>query len=365
MSNLINIETAKYSLEYWKEVVPTQTTMEPSAFSKFCLSYIPKGDNLLSICCGNGRDSFFFKENGLDVSAFDIQPLRQTPFNFKELNLLEKPQNFGYEEQAFGAVYCRFILHSIPEDLEDYLLANAFTVLQKGGILCIEARSDKGIIINNNHYRRLINIDVLKQKLFDLNFQVEFVQESDGLSVYNGENPVLIRIIARKIGILNPVDCEYMLLKTKYLLDKHNIRFFLIFGTLLGAYRDHAFIPYDKDVDIGLFEEDKIRVQRLVDKGDFKYFGLHYTGNNFKRFSTFLYKNEYLDLFYFRSGLAVSRFEISKIKSRFILAKYGKLQNIHFLGTSFLTVGNIEAYLKDAYGDDWKTPIRLKGATNW
>jgi len=33
------------------------------------------------------------------------------------------------------------------------------------------------------------------------------------------------------------------------------VKMFLIYGTLLGAYRDHAFIPYDFDLDVGVMAD--------------------------------------------------------------------------------------------------------------
>lgn len=41
-----------------------------------------------------------------------------------------------------------------------------------------------------------------------------------------------------------------------HILESHNIKYFVTFGTLLGAVRHEGFVPWDDDIDLFLFEEE-------------------------------------------------------------------------------------------------------------
>jgi phosphorylcholine metabolism protein LicD len=48
------------------------------------------------------------------------------------------------------------------------------------------------------------------------------------------------------------------------LLDESKVMYFLAFGTLLGAVRQHAIIPWDDDLDIFIYEKDVNRLRTLI-----------------------------------------------------------------------------------------------------
>jgi len=355
----------QYSLEYWKQYNAQGVTMHPSNFARFCLPYINKGESLLDVCCGNGRDSKYFTEQGLNVVSFD----------YETVNLLEKVPKFGTTCE-FDNVYCRFVFHAVPEHLEDYILINSHKVLKTGGLLFIETRSDSGKIEKkiDTHYRRLINLDELKNKLRRINFELVYVEEAKGLSVYNDEDPVLIRIVARKQGeivtrgtraeekqtynAIHPVFSVYLLLVVKQILDFYEIPFFLIFGTLLGAYREKDFIKHDSDVDIGLLEQYNEKIMELINDGYFAMYGLKYTREWHEKthIRAFQYKNDYIDLWFFKK----KENQYRSGRRYFMSAQQidRGFSKILFYGQKYNAPNDIESYLRRHYSNsDWQVPV--------
>lgn len=56
-----------------------------------------------------------------------------------------------------------------------------------------------------------------------------------------------------------------MLLVIDALCRKNNIRYYLVYGTLLGAIRHGGFIPWDDDVDIAILRDDYDRFMKLIE----------------------------------------------------------------------------------------------------
>ncbi len=202
--------------DYWNNYYKKNISpKEPSDFAKEIVNQLDCNKNLLEIGCGNGRDSIFFSKHNLNIFSIDqseiaIEELKKQ--NYKNITFIK--DNFVdsdiFNTNTFDYVYSRFTLHSISENEQNKLLDNIYKALNNGGMLFIEARSindtiygygtevEKNAFIYNDHYRRFINIEELTSLLQEKGFEIVFAKESNNWAIYKNENPVVIRIYAKK-----------------------------------------------------------------------------------------------------------------------------------------------------------------------
>lgn len=198
----------------------------PSPFAQWCLqTQFNAASNILELGCGNGRDSFAFLQHGLPVLAVDgcevaiadnlayyqAQQLRGSgifhALNFAELNRLDELA--AQRLHGINTIYTRFVLHAVPETLEDALLAFATRILPSGGRMLHEFRTVhdplmlKGEVLSSNerltdHYRRFLHADLFRRKLAKAGWREVFFAEGQGLAKFGADDPVVARVVVER-----------------------------------------------------------------------------------------------------------------------------------------------------------------------
>ena len=138
----------------------------------------------------------------------------------------------------------------------------------------------------------------------------------------------------------------------KRLLDEHNITFFLVRGTLLGAIRNGGFMENDYDIDLGFFEHDitSQKLESIVAKS--KHFKLFESNDRFGFGISHINKVE-INLFahFLDSSALCHRSKIHKwYNTPFVL------ENIDFIGIKVNIPQNYDLYLSENYGN-WRDKI--------
>lgn len=196
--------------EYWNSFYNTiadiREIQKETTFALFIKSYISKKDRVLELGCGNGRDTYFLKQYCEQVYAIDsseeiIYKLQEKSEPNVRFDCMDVSEIFNLDyEPTF--IYSRFFMHSIDPQTENILLTY-ISELPRGTMFCFECRSDKDDKLpkyhGTTHYRRGINLKTITDQLRENGYEVIFYIEADGLAVYKNEDPIVIRIISRKI----------------------------------------------------------------------------------------------------------------------------------------------------------------------
>lgn len=173
--------------KYWKQFYNKKVAPEePSSFAQFCLDFIPNKYKVVDVGCGNGRDTKFFLSKGFDSIGIDREAPPEDNFYLGDfLDYIPVKEKAVY--------YSRFFLHSISDrDILQFIdKANGYFMAE------CRAEGDKPLLYPD-HKRNLINSDWLLLNLLTKGFKILYFQKSFGLAPYNGEDPLIIRVIAKK-----------------------------------------------------------------------------------------------------------------------------------------------------------------------
>lgn len=166
---------------------------------------------------------------------------------------------------------------------------------------------------------------------------------------------------------------EKMLEDVTRIFEKHGVKYWLDFGTLLGIEREGRILPWDDDMDISIFEEDRQKVHDIVlpeiDKLNYRTYSRYHhihdevlKNGDFRAFRVRNYRWKF-----FRGYVKIDIFVMYKKDDYHYWYELGnrhrlpsslleEFDTIEFNGKKYTKPKETDAYLTYHYGD-WRIPI--------
>lgn len=201
---------------YWNSYYNrTLGNLEPSSFARAMLQHIPEDGKILELGCGNGRDAIYFSSQGYRVLACDqseviirarADAIGSSSLQFFVADIANMPD---LASKNIDVVYTRFVLHALSAAEAANAFAWIYSCMNSGGLFLSESRSTRDPIFGQgqrvaehvyrtDHRRRFLDRKSLESDLEGVGFELLEVVEEQGLAIYKDDDPVVIRVIARK-----------------------------------------------------------------------------------------------------------------------------------------------------------------------
>ena len=210
---------------FWKQFYKSNQIAAGSTFAEFVAGQLPRDALIIDFGCGTGRDTNYlaavgYETIGADASAEGVargnetkakQGLKNCSFMVANAAISEDVERVLNHSKVVSAlkkgrdivIYLRFFIHAIPLETQEVLLGVISRTL-KSFMLAAEFRTEHDEELpkyNAAHYRRFVNGDKFALLLeTQYGMTIHHKEEGFGLSVYQGEDPHLCRIIAKRQG---------------------------------------------------------------------------------------------------------------------------------------------------------------------
>lgn len=165
--------------------------------------------------------------------------------------------------------------------------------------------------------------------------------------------------------------------KLDQVFQNNGVPYCLVFGTLLGAIREHGFIKHDLDVDVAIwYDVDNLFIEKILTDAGFRLERrIEVDNGTFGREETYTYNDVNIDLFYFYPyddnlkytlvfvpAESCNDFKDSMKKSggllplQLMLPLEKKVKYVPFENISLPVPVNALDFLEARYGKNWRVP---------
>ena len=211
------VENPIDNTDYWNQYYQNKVcSTQPSPFAKYVSTLVEPGKKMVDLGCGNGRDTIFFANLGIDIVGIDlsasaIQMLEEQKVPNAHFVCGDFICHPSHMPECYDYAYSRFTIHAINPKQETMLLQVMYQTLKPDGKFFIEVRSvhdplygkgkqvERNAFFYDNHYRRFLVLEELTNALERCGFRVEYAKESTGFAPYGNDDPPVIRVVAVKL----------------------------------------------------------------------------------------------------------------------------------------------------------------------
>lgn len=223
MSNQLDTENVSENVNYWNTFYLRDHVETPSQFCVSVCTEIQAQSIIIELGSGSGRDAFFFARSGHHVVGIDLSEQaihkckqRKSQLEFQHVDFIQGDLERLADLKAAVALsnntthdsrgkiyYSRFVMHSLSEAQESNFFDALSEVVKQGDSLYFEFRSKEDQELKKHyggHYRRFIDSENFAERLKKkLGLIIEYIHIGRGMAKFRDEDPVVCRIIARKV----------------------------------------------------------------------------------------------------------------------------------------------------------------------